>query len=497
MERRGATWCDVFVLPDGSVGWAYSQGHSVVCESAETGARQWTLGVGHEVLYTRADADGGGRVLAAGPCAADGVVRAAVHGARIVSLGLCPFPFGVLVRGLVTGGWIVFIQRTAAWYDEVLVSTGGEVQRFHERAMPTPPPPAQGERAMPPTSQGFLYVGPDGLPVTQDAGRHVHGLALPSPAGGVWAGQSTRAFRLELYDEETGQLSLAREGVGQPPHIVRRGDDFFVCAYVDGAAWVERFRRPLPAIGGPPPVIPPKEPDVSVRDVPNLIRVIEQVKNDFPAAWRNCHRPDKSRAEAEEFARRAAWACSLADARFGLNGKRGDPNTISQDCVCFKHDDGRESVIDFGAGAGGDNPAVQWSIVGHYLPPGPPLQLWIRAERVDGGSQQPPTTPPTTPPVQSRPFPVPRWPEDVFLHALTRYINEGLYERDKPVENGAGDRTSSRGGLMWFVPIATEELIADIVAHGNTIPTPARWWALADRVAAKAITFYRQTAPPE
>lgn len=245
--------------------------------------------------------------------------------------------------------------------------------------------------------------------------------------------------------------------------------------------------------------VDPKEPDVSVRDVPNLMSVIERCKRDFPDAWKNCHRATVSRELAEEFVRRAAHACWLEDRRFGLNGKRGDANTISQDCVCFKHDDGRESVIDFGGGAGGDNPTVQWSIVGHYLPPGPPLQLWIKPEPVSGsgGGNTGGGNSGGTGGGSTRPFPAFRWPEDVFLHALTRYINEGLYERDKPVENPEGTRTASRGALMWFVPIATEKAVALISAKGNALPTPAEWWRLADDAANAAIDFYRRTAPPQ
>lgn len=491
MIVHGASWCDLVKYPDGRVELVFVTGTTVAC------AQRWTVDVGQPLLYLRAAADGNGRVCAIGQGHHDGQAWATIEGGAPFSLGLTAVPFPVLIFGD-SLGWVAFNQIVEgnaahgipAAYDVIRIhSAGGHVKLF--------------TREMAPTSQGFLYVASNGQPITQDQGRGaIPGLVLPSPASSdvtVWAGQSMAAATIALFDSETGQITSLGTPGGQPPHIVESGGTYFVCSYVDGGAWLSTHRRPFAAAQPPvepPPVIPPKEPNVSVRDVPNLKYVIEQTRNDFPVAWRNCHRADVSRAQAEEFARRAAWACSLEDARFGLNGKRGDPNTISQDCVCFKHDDGRESVIDFGAGAGGDNPTVQWSIVGHYMPPGPPYQLWIKAAPV-GSSTPGPTPNPGPTPQPSRPFPAPRWPEDVFLHALTRYINEGLYERDKPEENPGGSRTASRGALMWFVPIATELLIADIVAHGHTAPTPERWWALADRVAVKAIDFYRRTAPPE
>jgi hypothetical protein len=480
----GANWCDLVKYADGRVELVFLAGATVSC------AQRWAVDAGQPLLYLRAAADGHGRVCAIGQGNEDGQAWATIEGGAPFSLGATHGVFSVVLFGT-DDGWTLFVQSAPDRLNAFRILGNGVISWSETNQMP-------------PTSQGFLYVASNGQPITQDQGRGaIPGLALPSPALSdptVWVGQSMDAPTLALFDSETGAITPLHTPGGQPPHLVESGGTYYVCSYVEGGAWLSTHRRPFAAVTPPaePPPIDPGEPDMSVRDVPNLIRVIEQVKHDFPVAWRNCHRPDKSRDEAEEFARRAAYACSLADARFGLNGKRGDPNTISQDCVCFKHDDGRESVIDFGGGAGGDNPTVQWSIVGHYQVPGPPLQLWIRAERVGGSTPAPnPNPTPQPQPAPGRPFPAPRWPEDVFLHALTRYINEALYLRDKPEENPGGSRTASRGALMWFVPIATEELIADIVAHGNQAPTPERWWALADRVAVKAIDFYRRTAPPE
>lgn len=250
----------------------------------------------------------------------------------------------------------------------------------------------------------------------------------------------------------------------------------------------------------PPPVDPPKEPNVSVRDVPNKVSVIEQCKRDFPTAWRNCHRADVSRAQAEEFARRAAYACWLVDRRFGLNGKRGDANTISQDCVCFKHDDGRESVIDFGGGAGGDNPTVQWSIVGHYLPPGPPLQLWIRPEPVDGGATNPgtPTPPVTPPPSTSLPLDALATPWDVEVDILTRF-RAGIHPRDRVHEltdtGLVGSGTMTRGSLAFLIPAQLRVTVAWVQAHGNRAPRNEEWWQLAAPIADAAVADYLRAHP--
>jgi hypothetical protein len=322
----------------------------------------------------------------------------------------------------------------------------------------------------------------------------------------VWAGQSREAFRLELFDEGTGTRYLARGGKAQPPHLVQRGDEWFVCAYVDGAAWVERFRRPFPALPGTPgepPVTPPDPPKEIPVELEGQHRAVinDYVKTFGLPETRGGRNPSSGDVEWNK-ERGREWIYALIQTltfRFPQDGfvrKRGDRGRPWSNESVARRVGGRLWGWDLLTNAG-----VEWQVfnIGHAEDLAG--QDWETVPPKDhlagGGTTTPPTTPPVTPPPPAgRPFPVARWPEDVFLRALTRYINEGLYARDKFSEGGGTD-TCSRGALMWFVPISTEELIADITAHGNTAPTPERWWSLADRVAVKAIDFYRRTAPPE
>jgi hypothetical protein len=237
---------------------------------------------------------------------------------------------------------------------------------------------------------------------------------------------------------------------------------------------------------------------MAVQDVPNLINVIEQTRRDYPTAWKNCHRAELGQALSEEFARRAAYACSLVDPRFGLNGKRGDPNDLSDDCVCFLHDDGRESVIDFGGGAGGDNPTVQWSIVGHYQVPGAPRQLWIKAAPVGGSSGGNGGGGTAPPPPAPKPFPPIAMPWDVQVTILTR-VHEGVWPRDRVpeiTETGlVGTGTLTRGALAFAIPVQIATIAAWVSANSNRAPAGLEWWPLADKIVADTLAAYRKDQP--
>jgi hypothetical protein len=497
MIRAGSSWCDVFTAPWG-VGFAMTRGTAVVCEDADSSGERWARGTGQPLLYLRAAADASGRVCVIGQGNHDGQAWGIVDGGPPFTLGPTHGVFPVLVGGI-EEGWVCIVQQAPGSYTRfTLDADGWEVGRIAV--------------AMPPTSQGFLYLNASGSPVTQDVGRHsIFGLALPSPAGDVWVGQSTTDETIALFDPDAAQIIPLGTRGGQPPHIVERRGTFYVCAYTQDGAWLEKLRRPFatttppPVI--PPPVIPPKEPDVSVRDVPDYSAQLREIANRNPVAFRNAH-GDYDRQgqpgflteeQANEFIRIAAYELHRIDSRIGLNGKRAT-STLSQDALCFRHDDGKESVIDCINGAGGSNPSIGWNVVGHYRNAGDG-QRWIQPQAVGGGGAQPPrpgpgTPPPvTTPPASGRPFPSFRVPEDIFLSAYTTYI-DGLYARDQIDEPG-GWKVCSRGATMWFVPIFYEQIIGLISRKGNTLPTADEWWRLADEGARAAIDFYRRTAPPE
>jgi hypothetical protein len=482
----GASWCDLVKHADGRVEFVYLQGTTVVCESAQTGARRWAVNAGRALLYLRAAADVDGRVCAIGQGHDDGQAWMTIDGAKPVSLGTTHGVFPVLIT-TDENGWVAFVQYAS---DEYI-----RHERWRNGALITIP------SKMPPTSQGFLYVASNGQPITQDQGRGaIPGLALPSPAPSdvtVWVGQSMDAPTLALFDSETGAITPLGTPGGQPPHLVESGGTYYVCSYVEGGAWLSTHRRPFaaaqPGPPDPPPVTPPVEPP---KETP--VQLESKHSNLIQAFADQFGLPGFSKEDGQ------AWVAKLAStmkARFpgeGWGTKRASMGRPLSNESVARPVNGRLWGYDLIIGAGA--PGQRLEPQAH--PEDITDQVFVEVESrdwlgspTDPGTPKPPVTPP--PPAPGRPFPAPRWPEDVFLHALTRYINEALYLRDKPEENPGGSRTASRGALMWFVPIATEELIADIVAHGNQAPTPERWWALADRVAVKAIDFYRRTAPPE
>jgi len=161
---------------------------------------------------------------------------------------------------------------------------------------------------------------------------------------------------------------------------------------------------PQPPVNPPDPKPDPKEPTVA-DVVPNRIDAVEAAKNRYPAEWALAHKDypqdgsRTTRAQAERYIRLLAYDLNREDPRFGLNGKRGNTNDLSQDALCFQHNDGFESVIDVIGGAGGDHPAPTWNVVGDHLPPGAPRQAWIQPQPVsDSVPTNSPSRPPTQPP---------------------------------------------------------------------------------------------------
>lgn len=137
--------------------------------------------------------------------------------------------------------------------------------------------------------------------------------------------------------------------------------------------------------------------------IPNYLGVVEDVKRRYPAEWAAAHRggPD-----TEAFIRRLAFELYQEDPNVGLNGKRGNPGDLSDDCICYKGQGGqsldvrtgqRVAVIDVIAGAGGQNPQPAW---GEVWDPAniPTAATWVQPTPVGGEVPTPgPTPPPTTP----------------------------------------------------------------------------------------------------
>jgi hypothetical protein len=100
--------------------------------------------------------------------------------------------------------------------------------------------------------------------------------------------------------------------------------------------------------------------------IPNsrdIVDIVERCKNQHPDAWKNAH---TGNAHTEDFIRILAPLLKATDAKWGLNGKRGDPNNISDDALNYLCDasesEGRTPeglpcvVVDVIIGAGGASP---------------------------------------------------------------------------------------------------------------------------------------------
>lgn len=117
----------------------------------------------------------------------------------------------------------------------------------------------------------------------------------------------------------------------------------------------------------------------------NYLADVERVAAENPEAWTNCH---TGNAHTEDFIRILAAELHAKDPRVGLNGKRGNPNDISDDALnVLDPDDGPGTtpegdhcwVVDVVIGAGGPNPTPAYnafpdaeSSTGAHVIPGPP-----------------------------------------------------------------------------------------------------------------------------
>lgn len=70
-----------------------------------------------------------------------------------------------------------------------------------------------------------------------------------------------------------------------------------------------------------------------------IIDIAKQVRTQYPTDWGNAHNHQPS---GNVYIRRVAWAVHLALPQLGvgLNGKRGNPQDMSQDILAFRNDTG-------------------------------------------------------------------------------------------------------------------------------------------------------------
>lgn len=102
--------------------------------------------------------------------------------------------------------------------------------------------------------------------------------------------------------------------------------------------------------------------------IPNLLPDVEAARQKYPTAWANAH---TGNTQTEDFIRLLARDVRATHgSRWGLNGKRGKPQDISDDVLAYAGEGsavdvvngGPMEIIDVIAGAGGPSPQPVWNV---------------------------------------------------------------------------------------------------------------------------------------
>ena len=146
--------------------------------------------------------------------------------------------------------------------------------------------------------------------------------------------------------------------------------------------------------------------------IPDLTYIVRQAKEEHPQAWKDAH---TGNAHTEDFIRIVAKMMHAVNPKFGLNGKRGNPQDISDDAVNFIGEGPGTTpggqpctVIDIIGGAGGPNPQPVWQV---FSDPVASSGAWVNPNSAPG-------LPPQPIPPQYPPYPFPEDPVDVCGAAL-------------------------------------------------------------------------------
>jgi len=154
--------------------------------------------------------------------------------------------------------------------------------------------------------------------------------------------------------------------------------------------------------------------------VPNYYQTVVETANKWPQEFREAH---TGGARTELWIRILAYELYKKDYRWGLNGKRGDRNVISQDAVAYQgigigydvHDNNRPcTVVDVIGAAGGPNPTPTWQVLNDPNKHVGPM-TWIQPQPIPGYHQIGPSVP-APPPVE----PVPTAPNLDVINAITK-----------------------------------------------------------------------------
>lgn len=144
--------------------------------------------------------------------------------------------------------------------------------------------------------------------------------------------------------------------------------------------------------------------------VPDYKGAVEELRAAYPALWHEAHRKGP---RTNAFARLLAWRLHQIDPHIGLNGKRGNPADLSDDCLCYRgpaaanaksidvRTGQRVAVIDFIAGAPNE-PSDRDGTPGWFEVWDPKVipthATWVQPAPVGGETPAPGPTPGPTPP---------------------------------------------------------------------------------------------------
>lgn len=127
---------------------------------------------------------------------------------------------------------------------------------------------------------------------------------------------------------------------------------------------------------------------------PNRRDVVEQVSAADPARFACAH--VESRSCKSDWIKAVAAALHAIDPKWGLNGKRGNPDDISMDVVTYRlgPTDRHVEAFDICGACGGPSPQVVWSNITNYQTIGQPgTAVWVRPSTSVVEPPPPPQTP--------------------------------------------------------------------------------------------------------
>lgn len=178
--------------------------------------------------------------------------------------------------------------------------------------------------------------------------------------------------------------------------------------------------------------------------VPDYKYVVEQCKKAYPAEWKNAHTGNE---HTEDFIRLLAVQLHDLDKRFGLNGKRGDPDDISDDAVNFKGEgadtdptngNSPVTIIDVIAAAGSPQASPSWVIVTDAA--NPTKGAWVDPTNV--------VEPPAPPPPTFAPY-----PGDQVFNQLGRILEQDYKTYSGELNGGCG---------VWFGRATYDYLVGNV-----------------------------------